>query len=232
MKVKIFLILMGSILFLQNCAPSQITKIAGVASRDQKTGYQETITSQKKHFVSLAPYSELKLAKDKTIFMMVVKNCGKDPIHISYANISVIFEGKSKNWVSKKINIQSFDEFMNDLKEEYSTYEKKYIKSALEDIKSNSESSSSAVSDSDSLADDMAILKQHIETMRANNQLLQEGLPELDMKSQTITPGNSHSGIVVCDTRDMNEKVEGNFQVVVSVDGEKHKFTFRRSLNK
>jgi len=206
--------------------------MAAVASRDQKIGYQETITSQKKHFVSLAPYSELNLAKDKTIFMLVVQNGGEEPIKISYDNISVMFEENTKKGAPDKINVQKFDDFMNDLKEEYSNYEKKYMKAALEDIKTDSEYGSSAVSDSDSLKDKVDDLKKHIVSMRAQNQLLQEGLPEFDMKSQAIMPGDSHSGIVVCDTRAMNDKTEGNFQVVVSVAGEKHKFTFKRNLNK
>jgi hypothetical protein len=232
MKMKIFLILMSSILLLQNCAPSKVTKTAAVASRDQKIGYEGTVTSKKKHFVSLAPYTDLKLAKDKTLFLLVIRNCGETPINISYDNVSVIFAGNSEKWASKRINIQQVDDFIKDLKEEYGNYEKKYIKSELESIKTDSESSSSAVSDSDSLKDEVADLKNKIVSMRAQNQLLQEGLPEFDMKSQTITPGDSSTGIVVCDTRDMTSEIEGDFQIVVTVDSEAHRFTFKRTLNK
>ena len=154
MKLKILLILMGSILFLQSCAPTQVTKMSAVASSDQKVGHEGTITSQKKHFVSLSPYSELDVAKDKTMFMLVVENCGEDPIKIGYSNISAIFEGNNENRAFKRINVQHYDDFMNDLKEEYSNKEKRYIEKALEDIQLDIEAevarSNSSSSDSSS----------------------------------------------------------------------------------
>lgn len=52
---------------------------------------------------------------------------------------------------------------------------------------------------------------------------------ELVLKSQTLLPGEGGGGLVVCDTRSMDYQTEGNFQVVVSTDGEEHKFTFNRS---
>jgi hypothetical protein len=233
MKMKIILLLIGLILFLHGCATSTSQKVnlAAVASRDQKIGDQQTVTSQKKHFVSLGPYSELKLAKDKTIFMLIVQNCGKEPINTGNDNISVVFQENAKKGAFKKINIQPFDDFMNDLKEEYGDNEKKYIKSALENIKLDSESSSSAVSDSDSLGDKVKDLKTRIETMRAQNQIIREMLPEFSIKSQVIMPGKSLNEIVVCDPRDLNKDAGGNFQVAVLVDGEVHKFVFKRSLN-
>jgi hypothetical protein len=72
-----------------------------------------------------------------------------------------------------------------------------------------------------------------IETMRANNQLLREALPEIIMKPQaTIMPGGSYSGVVVCDTRELDEEIEGRFQMAVLVGGEEHIFIFNRVLNK
>jgi len=68
--------------------------------------------------------------------------------------------------------------------------------------------------------------------MRENNQLLREALPDFYMKQHTITPGNSSSKIVVCDTRDLDSKTGGNFHVAVAVDGEEHIFTFKRGLDK
>lgn len=55
---------------------------------------------------------------------------------------------------------------------------------------------------------------------------------ELVIKPQVLQPGESGGGLVVCDTRDMNDKVEGNFNIAVSVNGEEHEFTFNRSLYK
>ena len=232
MKTKILLILMGSILFLHCCAPTQVIKIAPVASSDQKIGYEDTITSQKKHFVSLSPYSELDVAKDKTIFMLDVQNCGEDPIKISYNNILVMFKEDGVNLPSNRIKVQSLDDFIDDLNIEYKDKELKYLKSALESIKVDSEYGSPITSDSENMNDKMEDVRRRLESMRMKNLLLQEGLSEYDMKQKTIMPNDNHTGIVVCDTRDMNSETEGNFQVAVLVDGEEHRFTFKRSLYK
>jgi hypothetical protein len=69
-----------------------------------------------------------------------------------------------------------------------------------------------------------------IEVMRSNNQRLQTALQEILLQPRTIMPDNSFTGIVVCDTRDMNSETEGNFQITVSFDKEDHRFTFKRSL--
>jgi hypothetical protein len=230
MKVNILLILMGLILFLQGCA--QTVKMAAVASSDQKIGYQDTITSQKKHFVSLSPYSELKkfkLAKDKTIFMLSVENGGEKPIDIGYDNISVIFEGK--NAASNKISLPSVDEFMNDLKEEYSDNEYDYIEDALNDIIIKAETQTSGSSSSTTtLEEDFEDLATDIENMRKQNDLLREVLPPSILNPQTIMPGQDCTGLVVCNTKDMDEKTEGNFQVIVTVAGEEHRFAFNRGF--
>jgi hypothetical protein len=233
MKVKILLLLLCSTLFLHGCATSTSQKVnlTASASRDQKVGSEEIITSQKKHFVSLGPYTEFKLAKDKTIFMVGVKNCGKAPIILKCDNISVTFKENSVKGDTKEIRLQSLDDFLKDFKEEYNDSEKKYIKSKLESIQLDAESSSSAVSDSDSLGDKVKDLKTRIETMRAQNQVIRERLPEFYLKSQTIKPDDDYSGIVVCDTRTMNDKAEGNLQFAVTVDGEVHKFIFKRKIN-
>jgi hypothetical protein len=57
-------------------------------------------------------------------------------------------------------------------------------------------------------------------------------IEEFVIKPHVLLPGESSDGLVVCDTRDMNGKVEGDFQVVVSVDDEEHEFIFNRDLNK
>ena len=78
----------------------------------------------------------------------------------------------------------------------------------------------------------MEDLQYDVEIMRANNQLLREAMPEIILQPQTIAPGGNYSGIVVCDTRELDAKLEGRFQVAVMVDGEEHRFTFNRLLNK
>jgi hypothetical protein len=229
MKTKILLILIGSIMFLQCCAPTQVTKMTSVASSDQKIAYDGTIISQKKHYISLSPYDELEVAKDKTIFMLFIENCGEDPIKISYNNISIIYEENGVDMPLNRIKVQALDDFLDDLKMEYKYNELKYLKSALQMLKVDSEYGSPASSDSANMGDKMEDIKRRLESMRLKSQLLQEGLVEYDWKQQTIMPGESHTGIVACDTRDMNSAIEGNFQVTVSVDGEEHRFIFNRS---
>jgi len=217
-----------AIFLLQSCATTQKAGMKAVASRDQKAGSDEVLTSQKKHFVSLGPYTDLKVAKEKTIFMLTVKNCGKKPVDLSSDNVSVMFEENGKKGAVKKIDLQSLDAFMKDLKEEYNDYEKKYIKTKLEDLKLDAESSSSVTSDSDNMGDKVKDLKTRIDTMRAQNQVIRETLPEFFLRSQTIKPENSYSGIVVCDPLAMESKMEGNLIIAVSIDGEMHRFVFKR----
>jgi hypothetical protein len=259
MKGKIFLVLTGLILALHGCAKT--VKMTPVTSSDQKAGYDGTITSQKKHFISLSPYSELNVAKDKTMFLLAVQNLGEVPLNISNDSISVIFEGNTENWASKRINVQSLDDFIDDLKIEYGNKEREFINSELEDIRikllmvsssssssssgsssssfsgsgsssSSSSGSSSSSSDSESVETLIEDLNYDIDSMRSSNQLLRESLKEIVMKPQTIMPDNSFSGIVVFDTREMDKDIEGNFQIAVLVDSETHNFTFKRGLNK
>ena len=270
MKVRMILLLMGSTLFLINCATPGVMKIAAVASPDQNIGYQETITSQKKHLVSISPYTELNkinLAMEKTLFMISVKNDGKEPVNINYKNFSVTFENKTGKGDSIKIGLQDFDDLMNDLWNEYIDGENQKIKSALDDILSYINTAelkyvekkghkvSNNVADLDTeLAEEsidvvqyntalrMMEAAQHrsedlindIKTMRTNNKLplLRQTLPELFWKQQTISPGNSYSGVIVCDLHDVNVNAEGNFKVTVLVDGEEHKFIFKRGISK
>lgn len=231
MKVKILFILMGSILFLQSCAPSQIIKMKAVGSLDQKIGYDGTIVSQKKHLVSLTPYiklddtiTNLGVAKDKIKFFLTVQNCGEESISIGYDNILVIFEGNRKDWISNKIIIQSSDDFMNDFEKEYNEKELKYIYSTLYEIYHLSLLNIGVM-------DKLEELKYDIEEMRLQNAVLREILPGIVMKPQTIMAGNSYSAIVVCDTRNLDPKIEGKFRIAVLVDGEEHRFTFNRNLN-
>ena len=240
---------MSSILFLQGCAPSRITRIkkmeiAAVPSIEQKIGYEETVTSQKKHFVSLAPYSELNVG-NRTIFMMSVQNGGEEPINMSYDNISVIFEDRKGAPIN--INIQSTDNFINNFKMESRLIELNFLRSVLGSFKSYlgallEESSRLYSVTNYGMEEDIdrsfvspfdaEEKMKEFEMMRSQNQQIIEALPDFAITPQKIMPGDSYAGVVVCDTRQMNPTIEGNFEITVSVDGEEHKFTFRRAINK
>ena len=55
-------------------------------------------------------------------------------------------------------------------------------------------------------------------------------IPRVMLRPQVIMPGESVSGIFVCDTSEMNKKVEGDFKITVTIGGEEHKFIFTRRL--
>lgn len=256
-NIAITLIAIGCELLVQSCAPSRLTKMSAVVSSDQKVGFEDTIISQKKHFVSLAPYEELDVAKDKTMFMLGIQSGGDTPFDFGYDNILVYFQDSGMTQPQNRINIQTYEEFSSDLREEQRRNENKYIRDGLEDIiyklesYSSSSSSSSSSSQSSSMSsgssssssssmdtteEDVEImlddLELDIESMRTNNQLLRDALPDIIMSPRTIIPGDVFSSVVVCDTSKLEEKMEGRFQVAVLVDGEKHLFTFNRLLNK
>jgi hypothetical protein len=228
MKAKILLMLIGSILFLQGCATK--VKMTAVASRDQKTAFDGTITSQKKHFVSLSPYNEIDLAKDKAIFMVSIQNGGETPINITNDTISVIFEEIAKKENSDTINIQALDDFIDDLEEEYDNKEKYFIDTNLWGIKNDIEYKTPSPT-TEELADLFEDLRTDIERMRLNNEMLREALPDFYIKPQIIMSGDNFSGIVVCDTSDIDSETVYNLRVFVSIDGEVHNFTFKRGLS-
>lgn len=227
MKIKIIFLLLGSVLFVQGCALSPVMKTAAVTSQDQRTGYNDTILSQKKHLVSLSRYLELDsfdLAKDKTIFMLYVQNGGREPINIIYDNISVIFAEKGNERTSKKIGIiQSADTFLKDLTEEYLDDEYNFVYSYLWFIKTSGCACGLEPCFS-KLVGHQLIDRQKL------NQVAREAAASKVLRPQTIKPGEHGRGLIVCDTSSINDKTEGTFQILVSVDGEEHAFLFKRSL--
>lgn len=223
---------MGSILLLQSCATQTTTKMTAVASMDQKTGYDGTVISQKKHFVSLSPYPELDnaiteigLAKGKIKFILTVQNCGEEPIDIGHENISMFFEDAVTDRASSIINIQSADDFMSDFEKEYYDGEKKFIYSTLYELWTLCKYGGM---DSETSTYEMQDFKYDIEDMRRQYEIFRETLPGVILRQQTIAPGNSYTGIMICDTRDLEPETGGKFRVTVSVDGEEHRFTFNR----
>ena len=234
MKIKLLWILIGSILFLHGCATSKILNVSPLSTSDQKTGYDGTITSHKKHFVSLSPYSRLvniysktDFLKDKTMFLLAVQNGGEKPIQVDYENISVLFDGNDKEGALKKIVVQKSDDFLNHWENEYNDNEKNFVYSVIH--------STYLCAEVDDYCEPMELLKDlkyNLEAMRQQNQALRETLPEILMTPQTLIPGTTLHGIFICDTTGMDANMEGKFRIIVSVDGEEHKFSFNRSLNK
>lgn len=231
MKIKILFLIAGAILLFQSCATTPTTTISAAATQNQKVGYGDTIVSMKKHFVSFAPYTQLDeavsnitIAQNKTKFMLTVENCGDDPIRFDYDQIAVVFEPKESETPSEVVGVQSWDDFIEDLDKEYDKSEKQYLYNELYEIQVLSEAE---VDVTEKLMD----LKFEIEDMRRQNDVLQEMLPAVVMKSQQILAGKSYSGVLICDTSDLDSTVEGNFRIQVTLDGERHNFVFTRGLD-
>lgn len=174
------------IFFLQGCGLYKTMEMSAVPSPNQREEYKETITSQKKHFVSLAPYRQYNPANGNTAFILFVKNCGESPVDISVSNVSATFFENAPKWTTRDLRVLSKDDLLNVLANEH-----------------------------------MANRTGEIEAVK-----------ELVLQSRTLQPGEGGGGLVVCATRAMGSEVEGDFLLVVSIDGEQHEFTFNRSFER
>lgn len=218
-------------LLLQSCATAPTPTISAEATLDQKVGYGDTIVSMKKHFVSFAPYTQLDtavsnigLAKDKTKFMLTVENCGTDPIDFTERNISVVFIPTNGTDEPQPVGVQSWQDFVASMDREYDRNERKYLYRTLYDLYMQSEV---GIDVTEKLSD----LVFDLEQMRDQNDVLQEMIPEMIVKSQRILPGKSYSGVLICDTGDLDAALEGKFAILLAIDGEEHGFVFNRTLS-
>jgi len=282
MKIYKLLILTTTVLVIQGCNTVHYVKMAATPSSDQKVVYndgKETIVSQKKHFVSLAPYHELNTASGKTSFVLFVQNLGEVPITVTSGKVSILFEGKTKEWASNPINVLSYNDMILEVEEEessertaaawaaalgavsasmaatsttstyssgtaYGTYNSSSYGSYsynpyTMNTTGNMSGSYSGYSTSttydpakaQALANQNSLnFQNNLKDITAKAQSNRQLIERLVMKSQTIGPGQSHGGLVVADTRAMDQKVEGDFKIVVSVDEEKYEFAISRSL--
>jgi len=202
-------------------------EMSAVLSPEQQEGYMETITSQKKHFVSLAPYREYNQVNGNTSFILFIKNCGKDPIDISTQNISAEFIGNTHKWASRSITILSPDKLMNDLERKQFTNEI----AANSDIATEYYFSNGLYDNNKGFYTRIVYGQDYPIKSDSIAATQMQRVKELVLQPQALRPGEGVSGLVVCDTRAMNSNVEGKFRVVVSVNGEQHDFTFSRKLH-
>lgn len=234
MRIKILLMLLLSVFLLQNC--SSKVKIASVATSNQKQDYDGNIISEKKHVVTMSHYKAIPLAKGKTIFLMLLENGSESPVKISKDNLSVVFEGASEGWTYKKIKILSYDEFSKDLERDYYNEETRLISDIIRRVDTTARSIENKENDGQkrNTASMFEIRLYNtvytIENLHKHMKQLKGLLPDLVLKSMTVLPGESISVIVVCDTKDLPKELTGNFQVDLSIDGEDHEFTFKRSI--
>jgi hypothetical protein len=217
-------------LLLQSCATAPTPTISAEATMDQKVGYGDTIVSMKKHFVSFAPYTQLEsavsnvgLAQDKTKFMLTVENCGRDPIEFGPHKVTVMFVPSAGENGSQSIGVQTWQDFVDEMDKEYDRSERQYLYDTLYALYMESEVGLE-------ITDKLSDLVFDLEQMREQNDVLQEMLPAVIVKQQRILPGKSYSGVLICDTGDLEASLEGQFRILVAIDGEEHGFVFSRTL--
>jgi hypothetical protein len=238
MKKRLYLMLLISVVLLQSCAGSHKIKTTAVPSLMQKVDYNGAVVSEKKHIVSLTHYKEFKHVKNKIIFDFLVQNRGRKPLSINNENISMEFRGKDEGSAPIKLEIQPLDDFIKDLENDYFNEDIRIISSMFTNIENTawrikSIPSTDRVSAKNiatmfassflSSADDLE------ETIRVYDQL-EEIVPPLVFKPQTIMPGPSVTRLIVYDTGAIDEKAEGEFKLIIRVEGEEHKFVFSRSM--
>ena len=236
MKIKILAILLGTIIIFQGC--SHKVQTIAVASSDQKTYYDGSLTSQKKYIITLSYYNNIILAKERTIFKIILQNRSETPVKFSNDNILVTFEGNGKDRSSKKLNTQTGDAFLKYLEDVYYTEEIRIISSDMRKVGSLVDFASPGMMDKqvdrstqvqiEMLGPKLTSSVNKITDMRKDIEQLKETIPEIVIKPTTILPSDTYTGIVVCDTNEMTPEIEGTFKIVVSIEGESHEFTFER----
>ncbi len=232
MKIGIFLMLLISVILLQGCAGSQKIKTAAVPSLMQKVDYEGAVISEKKHTVTLAHYTEFKHLKRKIIFNLLVRNMGRKPLSINNENISMEFRGKDGVTAPKKLEIQPLDDFMKDLEQDYFNANTRIISKILGDTERTAGMVASSSNQEVLAYNYLSRLLSSADDLEKTNRIyeqLEEIVPPLVFKPQTIMPGRNATGLIVYDTGDIDEKAEGVFNIVIRVEGEEHRFVFSRS---
>jgi hypothetical protein len=235
MKIKLYLILLLSVILLQSCAGR--IKTVAVPSLMQKVDYDGAVISEKKNTVTLTHYTEFKHIKHKIIFNLLVQNRGTEPLSIGNENISTEFNETDEDSVPIKLEIQPLDDFLNDLENDYFNAEGRIVYNIFGDAERTADRIK-MMEETDRTAKKIAVMfAQRFyssvddleETIRVYEQY--EGIvPPLVFKPQTIMPGRSMTGLIVYDTGDIDEEAEGEFNVAISIEGEEHRFVFSRSI--
>ncbi len=230
--------LLLSVILLQSCAGSHKIKTVAMPSLMQKVDYEGTVISEKKHTVTLAHYTKFKHVKNKIIFNLLVRNKGRKPLSMNNENISMEFRGKDVVIAPKKLEIQPLEDFMKDLENDYFHADIRIISSMF----SNIERTADRIEEVQMIHPEAAEVIAEMwapkflssaddleETIRVYEQF-EEIVPSLVFKPQEVMPGSTVTGLIVYNTGDIDEKAEGEFNIVIRVEGEEHRFVFSRSM--
>lgn len=264
-RVSILLILVFTL--LQGCT-ARYMHMSSIACEGQQTLNEfgkETIISQKKHYVSLAPYREYKSTTDNTSYVLIVCNLGDEPISVGSENVSIIFNSHLDKWNLRPVKILSYNDLIREIEKEeakrrraatqaYATgphsvldvYSSNPFRTYTIDPYTNipipaeyqqgaylgiSPMPTYQIPASQVVANQNSqFLRDNLESIAANARSSREFIDSTVMKTQTIFPGESYGGLIVSDTKKMNHRVEGTFEILVAIDGEDHLFKVGRTL--
>ena len=155
----------------------------------------------------------------------------------------------------KKIHIQSPSEFMDNFESDFKKDMKENIREILQKIDYASRGRSNKISpevfntpneivrgvdneiverispeEAKGLAINFIRSVNEIQLKHDYYGTLKANIRDLVLKEQIINPGKNIDTLVACDTHDMENFMEGSFKITVTIDGEKHNFTFARKL--
>jgi hypothetical protein len=230
MKFISLILTVAFIICIQGCTVSRPLKISAVASPEQEVGYKETITSQKKHFVSVAPHSERFFSRSKASFILYIKNCGDSPIEIGTHDVIVGFSECIDDGDPRNINSPSAGDPTYPLNRDFPKIEAAaYKKSSTQIIRTPYVFGNTAYITWRSDIPEKSLIRTIANQYRFGRQ--REVAKKLYFRPQTLLPGESESGLLVCDTRTMNPNTEGAYKLLVSISDEQHEFIFNRDAD-
>ncbi len=232
MNRKLLIILAAIAFILQACSTTHKIYIRAIASKGQKlidVNGVPSIISQKNHLVSLGLYKYRLLTDysedysnqywyggDRDLeylaaFSLIVKNLGDAPITISSDGVSITFIGKNRTQQLPVISARSL---------------RNKIESAEQSARNSVKAFSTQITNVTGAAKfGRQDAERRLEKIRKDQKLVEE----LVLEPQTVFPGDSVMGLIVCDTQGVIGKKEGIFHIVLPVGGEEHNFYFNYS---
>lgn len=266
---------------LAGCTSIQYVQMKAVKSAEQEVVYnngKETLVSKKSHYVTLAPFKQVREAKETTAFVLFVYNLSAKPVNVSSDIVSVEYLDKATT-ASTPIKVLSYNDMIVAVEKEeeeqrraaawaaaagainastaaysssstysagnvngtynantYGNYGRNSYSANTTGNYNGSYSGYSRTTTYDpakaqALANQNSQqFKDNLERIAANAQSNRQLIEQLVLKPQTVPAEQSYGGLIVADTRGLDHKNEGQFRIVVDIEGEQHIFTMSRTF--
>lgn len=245
---RICLTLLITALLCCGCATSQYMKLAPVDNGAQKivnAKGKQTLISEKKLFVSLAPYKSQIHTSEDTPYLLHVDNLTNEPVKISSKNVRVKLKATSSTdeLSEQEIAVLSYNDLMRQVEQEAKDQRRKAergskVPTSVDNSRNMLDDTQSAVVDGhkpfeaaedqdDEIRNKMVAEKLEATFKKLNKK--RQFIKRRVMKPKTIAAGQTHGGLIVTDTRSLDSQVEGVFEIVVSIGGEQHTFLISRT---